>query len=116
MQLSPLNKMGVICRSRRVENEQSRGKGRVEEVVMYRCPVCDQLHEDEDDAEECCEFNESNSDTNCPVCGEKYNSHRDAADCCLWKDIPALKRWEIADAVEAGSDWQTELGLSPLSS
>ena len=78
---------------------------------MYRCPECDTLHDDEDDAEDCCKITEGQA--RCPVCDEKYESHRSAADCCLWKDLDAPTRWAIADAVEAGSDWVTELGIAP---
>lgn len=88
-------------------------ENRVVEVVMYRCTVCHELHEWEDDAQDCCKpkEGETTGTRNCPVCGEHYESHRDAADCCLWKDIDAITRRKIADAVEAGSDWTTELGL-----
>lgn len=78
---------------------------------MYQCPDCYELHDTEEEAEDCCERQVTNSSSECPVCGERYNGHRDAADCCLWKDIDALTRWAIADAVEAGSDWSTELGI-----
>ena len=92
--------------------------GHVEEVVMYRCTRCDELHEDETDAENCCEAPTLDASTvaapACPVCGEKYTEHRSAADCCLWKDLDAYTRWKIADAVADGSDWLTELGLRQL--
>lgn len=91
-----------------------REKRRADEVVMWRCPDCHQLHDDEDDAIDCCDVEpeaEALEGPKCPVCGERHIEHRDAADCCLWKDIPALERWRIADAVEAGSDWKTELGV-----
>lgn len=114
MQISPLNRSNMRHRQLNIEREVARGerspgKAKVEEVTMYRCPVCLDLHEWESDAEECCEENlttEGAVATDCPVCGEQYNSHRDAADCCLWKDIDALTRWRIADAVESGKSWQ----------
>ncbi len=84
---------------------------------MYRCPECRELHEREDEAEDCCNETAASENganpTNCPVCGEMYQSCRDAADCCLWKDLDAPTRWAIADAVEAGGEWTTELGLTP---
>lgn len=118
MQLSPLNSFGISARMQIgvVEDEPAKTKRHIEEVVMYRCPECSELHEWEDEAEDCCkekkEASANGSGTECPVCGEEYATHRDASDCCLWKDIDALTRWAIADAVEAGSDWVTELGLT----
>jgi hypothetical protein len=119
MQLSPLNYFGIAARAQIgvVEDEPTKARRQIEEVVMYRCPECHELHEYEDDAEDCCKDEEEaaarGAGTDCPVCGEKYATHRDASDCCLWKDIDALTRWAIADAVEAGSEWATELGLTP---
>lgn len=118
MQLSPLNFFGIVQRTQRgvVEDEPTKARRRIEEVVMYRCPECHELHEWQDDAEECCKEKKEAADrgagTDCPVCGEAYATHRDASDCCLWKDVDALTRWSIADAVEGGSDWATELGLT----
>ena len=117
--ISPLNRFGIAGRMQISGAEEAKPKRRIEEVVMYRCPECGELHEWEDDAEDCCKeaaapANEADT-TNCPVCGKKYLSHRDAADCCLWKDLDAPTRWAVADAVEAGSEWVTELGLTPNS-
>lgn len=118
MQLSPLNRFGITApmQMAAVDEEPTKGRRRIEEVVMYRCPECLKLHKWEDDAQECCEEKKEavtrGAGANCPVCGEKYITHRDASDCCLWKDIDALTRWAIDDAVEAGSEWATELGLT----
>jgi rubredoxin len=82
------------------------------EVSAYRCPVCNYLHEDEDEAADCCDYEpptgakpHDDEDIYCPVCGQAYVDHRHAVDCCLWKDIDAPTRWRIADAVEAGAEW-----------
>lgn len=84
----------------------------VEEVVMYRCPECGELHEWESDAKDCCATAPGAVELPaCPVCSEHHQTHRDAADCCLWHDLDAATRWRIADAVENGSDWLKELGL-----
>jgi hypothetical protein len=121
MQLSPLNMIGARARllygwgdAGSSGDAKSNVKRRVEEVVMYRCPVCRDLHDWESDAEKCCQETpeEKASGTSCPVCGMGYETHRDAADCCLWKDLDAHTRWRIADAVHAGSEWVTELGLN----
>lgn len=80
---------------------------------MWRCPVCHELHDWEDDAAECCADEEEvlgdGRETICPVCRTNYSEHRDAADCCLWKDLDQQTRHRIADAVEAGSTWKKEL-------
>lgn len=114
MQLSPLNYFG-ICAQLNVVHDDVVGS-RVEEVTMYRCPDCRELHEWEDDAEECCKKTgvEDATQPICPVCAKPYITHRDAADCCLWKDLDAFTRWRIADAVEAGGEWSEELGIARL--
>lgn len=114
MELSPLAQYSVIARTRSAEAKtKTPNVNKAELVTMYRCPVCDELHEDEWDAEECCPPppEDGISANHCPVCGKHYTTARNAADCCLWKDYDAMKRWQMADAVEAGSDWSTELGL-----
>lgn len=111
IQLSPLNLFGIKAQLAKLPEEDYEA-GQVERVTMYRCPECHDLHEDEDDAESCCATRATQkSSTTCPVCGQDYNAHRNTADCCLWKDIDALTRWQIADAVEAGSTWEIELGV-----
>lgn len=111
IQLSPLNLFGIKAQLAKFPEEDDE-PCQVERVTMYRCPKCDELHEDEDDAESCCASRVTKkATTTCPVCHENYNTHRDAADCCLWKDIDALTRWQIADAVEHGSTWEIELGV-----
>jgi hypothetical protein len=126
MQLSPLNYFGIVAQMQNglPDSGPTEGRRPVEQVMMFRCPECGELHEDEDEAEECCYGKDwsaaPDSEAFFPVCGQEYATHRDASDCCLWKDINALTRWSIADAVEFGSDWVTELGLkgvtaSPLS-
>jgi ssDNA-binding Zn-finger/Zn-ribbon topoisomerase 1 len=94
------------------QTETERKKSRYTEVTMYRCDECDELHDWEDDAEECCAKDvakTSETEPNCPVCNSEYSDHRQASDCCLWKDIDAPTRWAMADAVDAGSTWAVEL-------
>lgn len=92
-------------------------KKRARAVMMYECPVCEELHDFRADAEDCCTENEEltaeqrEAATTCPVCGEEHSEPRVAADCCLWKDLDAPTRWKIADQVEAGATWAKVLGL-----
>lgn len=112
MQLSPLNTIGMIQRIRKDENDQGlKDESGVEGIVMYRCKSCGETYEWKSEAEDCCPQLDTHNKPACPVCGEHYPTHRDAADCCLWKDLGAIERWRIADAVEAGSDWSTELNV-----
>lgn len=87
-----------------------------ERVVMWRCPICDELHEDEDDAAECCAEVDDGVETHpeeaacvCPVCGADHASPRSAADCCLWHDLAAYQRAEVARRVEEGATWLTAI-------
>lgn len=105
--LSPLNNQLLIERCRSLLGKPESIE--IEGVTQYRCPQCDDLHDDEEEAETCCTSTAASTD--CPVCGEHYQSHRDAADCCLWKDLGAIERWNIADTVEAGLSWAEALGI-----
>lgn len=89
---------------------------RAERAWGWHCPICGDFHEDEDDAEDCCQGPEPETKSNvpldvaCPVCGAMHPEHRVAVDCCLWKDLDAPTRWALADRVEAGiSTWADEL-------
>jgi hypothetical protein len=118
MKLSPLTLNGLNHYSDGAVQNPSKAPSRrtqeVEEVVVYRCPVCQEIHEDEDDAKSCCSDCDVDGEIplkNCPVCNQPWTAFRDAADCCLWKDLDAPTRWQIADAVEAGSTWIDQLRL-----
>ena len=114
MQLSPLARHSVIARQRAAdEKAKTPNVNKAEIVMMYRCPVCGELYDDDFDAEACCPppSEDGLHHSICPVCGDKCGTARNAADCCLWKDFDPMTRWQMADAVEAGSDWTTELGL-----
>lgn len=87
-------------------------ENQVEQVTLYRCLACKELHEDEDDAVDCCLTPLQRYKLSCPVCGnDGFWEPRLAADCCLWKDIPQPERWAIGDAVQAGKTWLEALGL-----
>ena len=115
MHLSPLNFRGLIDTMRLVvSSEPTKTTKRRRAIECWRCPECSDVHEWEDEAEECCaeeEAKETPKAKACPVCAAKCETFRDAADCCLWKDIDAYSRWRIADAVEAGSTWPEQLGV-----
>jgi hypothetical protein len=82
---------------------------------MYRCNVCRELNDDEDEAAECCtdevETHAEELPNWCPVCGKEATSPHEVADCCLWKDLDAPTRWKMADQVEAGATWAEVLGV-----
>lgn len=119
IQLSPAARRGIFhnliaCDGQRNKTDRDRDGRRIEEVVMYRCPECRELHDDEDDAIDCCEvegLHDEEAPSICPVCAAKFNSPHEASDCCLWKDIDALTRWRMADNVEAGATWSEVLGV-----
>lgn len=105
LKLSPLNLRGLLHTQHVVGEPVPDDKlGRLcpTMVVMYRCSYCDELHDDEDDAVDCCaELDPRNADaTTCPVCGHPAFDAADAVDCCLWKDIEAPTRRRIARAVD----------------
>lgn len=108
IKLSPLTLSGLVARARLVPEEPPTAR-RPRMVTMWQCTVCDELHEDHDDAVECCsvkpEAKSTDAQPSCPVCGIEYDGYRNAADCCLWRDPPAETRWTIADRVAAGTPW-----------
>lgn len=120
MQLSPLNfrglidTMGIVLVGRDAKIKE---RTRLEPIACWRCPECDHVHRDEDDAAECCAdvgVKCAPTSMGCPVCAQECDSHRDASDCCLWKDLDAATRHRIADAVEAGSTWTEKLGITSV--
>lgn len=120
MQLSPINLRGllarVICEADSAPQGTPRPSERRRAIECWRCPECQEVHDYEDDAEQCCAASiaaEAQGGPTCPVCSETYTTHRDAADCCLWKDLDAPTRWRLADAVEAGSTWLEQLKVAP---
>jgi hypothetical protein len=121
LKLSPLNLSGLLADWRANEKPEhstvAKPRRRAIEVIKWACPVCNEQYEEDEekDAEACCQGNGTDQENPCcPVCKRQYIDHREAADCCLWKDIDALTRYRIADAVEAGSSWAEELGLQTV--
>lgn len=111
MNLSPLNFSALLARLRLPPPDPV---SRVEEVTMYRCTKCDELHEFKDDAEDCCaEQDDVDTGPVCPVCGTRHGDHEAASDCCLWKDLDATTRHRIAAAVAAGNTWAEQLQVHP---
>ena len=118
--LSPAARRGIfhtlIARAGIPEELEKRlRQASVTEVVRWRCNICRDLHDDEDDAAECCSAAVTSHAEElpnwCPVCGKEATSPHAASDCCLWKDIDANTRWRMADQVEAGSTWKETLGV-----
>ena len=117
MQLSPLNFRGLLHTMNIVGEPESPDQtrhSRRRAIECWRCPECLDIHDYEDEAEECCNDADAKAPSApaCPVCAQKYATHRDASDCCIWKDLSAQQRWQIADAVEAGGSWADQL-LTP---
>jgi len=48
---------------------------------VWKCSQCDEIHDDEGDAYECCLPRVSDGYL-CPVCGNFHYEHSDALDCC----------------------------------
>lgn len=115
LRLSPLNLSGLLATLRALPDDaEAAADDRVEEVRMWRCLECREVHDEEEDARDCCRkaVGEPGQSPHCPVCNSNNPNHRDAADCCLWKDLEAPTRWRTADAVEAGSTWAEQLGAA----
>jgi len=112
-QLSPATRRGLFHNLIAQDNQAAIDRrhkahaAQVKEIVRYVCPVCDDEHDDEDDAAGCCLADKHFEDgpQACPVCGQDHTSPREASDCCLWKDLDAGTRWRLADRVEAGETW-----------
>lgn len=87
-----------------------------EEVTMYRCPVCRQLHDYSDDASECCapvSTHAEESTTECPVCGAAHQDTESAAHCCLWKSMTHFYRLRVAQLVSDGETWSEAISAMP---
>lgn len=116
--LSPLNFRGLLATmglDGADANDKRRKTTHRAAIQCWKCPECFDVHDFEDEAEDCCAELEKKSaadDAACPVCAEAAKDHRDAADCCLWKDLDAPTRWAIADAVAAGGSWTEALGVA----
>lgn len=123
IQLSPAARFGIFHNliaqdtPESAEDKRQRDLDRVREVVMYRCTECDELHDDEDDAADCCapdvDLHDEEAPSRCPVCAAKYSSPHEAVDCCLWKDVDAPTRWRMASQIDAGATWAEVLGVKP---
>ncbi|OWY39372.1 hypothetical protein CEK28_08620 [Xenophilus sp. AP218F] len=74
------------------------------EVIAYRCPICHELHADEEDAEECCPPGDGD-EVLCPLCGKEHGDYPAAAECCLWHELDAPRRQLLANQVSAGMTW-----------
>lgn len=52
---------------------------------QYQCPECDELHEDHDDAVECCWRKYVHAVYLCPICKRVNHSKEGAIDCHGWE-------------------------------
>lgn len=107
--LSPLNLSRLVDRlpileSNRDEDESGSG---FTEVVQYRCNACMTMHDDEDDARNCCSPDDDMDF--CPICGSEAPDVQAAASCCLWKELDEPTRAALARAVEGGMRWSQAL-------
>lgn len=127
MRLSPLNLRGLltaqgllIAGAPTAHAAGANGKApRPREVTMFRCGTCNDLHDEYEEAEDCCAplaasglpVRDDNPNA-CPVCAAEYGNTREATNCCLWKDIDAPTRYALADRVEGGATWPEALGIA----
>lgn len=86
--------------------EKKRTRRTPEEVVMWRCTECYELHDDEDDAAECCpekvepagcgDLLLETGQVRCPLCGTPNEDYEEAVDCCMWKTHGPAERRALA--------------------
>ena len=57
----------------------------MEPMRKWKCSACDELHDNEDDARECCPPS-INEVYVCPVCGSDFPFYPDALMCCDCED------------------------------
>lgn len=55
-------------------------------VCKWECGACNELHDHEHEAEQCCAPDVSRCWV-CPACDRAYSAKKDAEDCCPDKDI-----------------------------
>lgn len=58
--------------------------------VKYRCNECGDLHDLEEDAQECCAPTVSEVFL-CPTCSKAHGSEDDARSCCMPDDVDPLR-------------------------
>lgn len=51
------------------------------EIKAYKCPRCEEIHYDENDALGCCGFTETEA-YQCSKCNEIYEDEDSAEECC----------------------------------
>lgn len=88
------------------EPEKKRTRRTPEEVVMWRCAECYELHDDEDAAAECCQEEDEavgcgdmlleTGEVRCPCCGSANDDYEEAVDCCMWKTHGPAERYALA--------------------
>ena len=58
---------------------------------MWQCSGCNELHEDEDDAENCCRP-EVYEVWRCDSCGKRHDEELEAENCCAEHDLTRCPR------------------------
>jgi hypothetical protein len=127
IRLSPLNFSGLIALATTPLSELPKDhparkaldgrRSKRSAIECWKCPDCDEVYDDEDEAVECCQdddhlhtLRDQDGVSLCPICASSNTDARKASDCCLWKDFDAHTRWAMADRVEAGEAWIDVLG------
>lgn len=130
--LSPNTIAGLMARhmsydtgvDRAIANQSAGGRKhqarpKPEPVVMWCCPRCSWIHDDQDDASDCCPEDDNGAEAHmgeaaciCPVCGTDHSGVKAAADCCLWHDLADAQREEVARRVGEGATWLQAIELA----
>jgi hypothetical protein len=63
---------------------REKAEGHVEEVDAYKCTHCNTLHEDKDDAIDCCNSVEEFIAYKCTKCDTLHEDEDEAKTCCDW--------------------------------
>ena len=50
--------------------------------TVYKCPICGEEHEEEEEALLCCQ-----SYYECDICGEEFEEEQDSINCCKEEEI-----------------------------
>lgn len=66
----------------------------------HKCPECGDLHDDYDDALDCCRPHIEEVYV-CPLCAGQFNTEEDALDCCEW-DGEQMRRLTTAELEAQG--------------
>lgn len=57
-------------------------KMKAKRIEAYKCPHCDEMWEDEQEAIDCCTIIETVEAWKCSECDQLYEDKEDAKECC----------------------------------